>query len=102
MRVWRWRWAGRERGVSWRRERRCPMATMTIDEIQLPTDFSVVTDEQLDELDEVARAAADPIVKKYNEGESLSDDELNTLERLSGVVAGGRGQADARGKAAAQ
>ena len=29
------------------------MATMTIDEIQLPTDFSVVTDEQLDELDEV-------------------------------------------------
>src|SRR5205814_856260 len=78
------------------------MATMTIDEIQLPTDFSVVTDEQLDELDEVARAAADPIVKKYNEGEPLSDDELNTLERLSGVVAGVGDQREERAKAAEQ
>jgi biotin carboxyl carrier protein len=78
------------------------MATMTIDEIQLPTDFSVVTDEQLDELDEVARAAADPIVKKYNEGDPLSDDELNTLERLSGVVAGVGEQRDERAKAAEQ
>lgn len=61
---------------------------MDLDEIQLPTDFSVVTDEQLDELDTVARQAASPLAERVNRGDDISEPELTSLERLSTVVTG--------------
>lgn len=62
--------------------------TIPLHEIQLPSDFSAVTDEQLVELDTVAREAAHPLAERVGAGEDLSDDDLTTLERLSTVVSG--------------
>jgi hypothetical protein len=62
--------------------------TIKLDEIQLPSDFSAVTDDQLSELDSVAREAAGPLAERVGNGEDLSDDHLQALERLSSVVTG--------------
>lgn len=77
---------------------------MGVDEIQLPTDFSVITDDQLTELDQVAREAAVPLAERATTDE-FSDDDLGTLERLAQVVRGvaeekGRRVADAASKTA--
>lgn len=61
---------------------------MDIDQIQLPSDFSAVTDDELNELDSVARAAAAPLAERVGAGEDLGDTDLTTLERLSTVVSG--------------
>lgn len=73
---------------------------MDLDEIVLPTDFSAVTDEQLSELDSVARQAAGPLAERVGKGEDLSDTEIETLERLSGVVEGVATERDERVKTA--
>lgn len=65
-------------------------------EFHVPEDFSVVTPEQLNELDAQARAAASPLVDAVNGGQSLSDDDLGTLERLSGVVTNVRAERERR------
>lgn len=62
--------------------------TIKLDEIQLPSDFSAVTDDQLSELDSVAREAAGPLAERVGHGEDLSDTDLEALERLSTVVTG--------------
>lgn len=59
-----------------------------MDEIEFPTTFDTLTDERLTEVNDQARAAAAPLVARVKAGEDLSDDELGTLERLSGVVTG--------------
>jgi hypothetical protein len=63
------------------------------DEIKLPTNLSVVNpdgtfavaDSQLDELEQMAVAAAQPLSEKID---SVSDDELTTLEGLAEVIKG--------------
>ncbi len=68
-----------------------------MDEIQIPADFSTVTDDQLSELEGQARAAAGPLVEQVNAGdEPLSTTELTALEKLSGVVASVRGERERR------
>lgn len=52
----------------------------------IPTDFSTLTDDQLNELAGQARTAAQPLVAAVNKGEEISDDQLATLERLGQVV----------------
>lgn len=73
---------------------------MDLDEIVLPTDFSAVTDDQLTELENVARQAAGPLAERVGNGEDLSDSEIETLERLSGVVTGVAAERDERVKTA--
>jgi hypothetical protein len=59
-----------------------------MDEIQFPAldEFGSLTDERLTEVDSQARAAAAPLVKAVREGAEVPDEDLATLERLSGVV----------------
>jgi hypothetical protein len=52
----------------------------------IPTDFSTLNGDQLNELSAQAKAAAAPLVARVNKGESLDDAELATLERLGKVV----------------
>jgi hypothetical protein len=52
----------------------------------IPTDFSTLTGDQLNELAAQAKTAAAPLVARVNKGESLEDAELATLERLGQVV----------------
>lgn len=59
-----------------------------MDEIEFPSTFDTLTDDKLTEVNDQARAAAAPLVARVKAGEDLSDDELGTLERLSGVVTG--------------
>lgn len=75
---------------------------MDLDEIQLPTDFSVISDDQLAELEQAARFAAAPLAEKVGKNEELTDADLETLERLSGVVDGVAGERTSRIKAASE
>lgn len=59
-----------------------------MDEIEFPTTFDTLTDERLTEVNDQAREAAAPLVARVKAGEDLPDDDLATLERLSGVVSG--------------
>lgn len=52
----------------------------------IPTDFSTLTGDQLNELASQARTAASPLVERVNRGEALEGPELETLERLGAVV----------------
>lgn len=52
----------------------------------IPSDFSALTGDELNELAAQAKTAAGPLVERVNRGESLTDDELGTLERLGDVV----------------
>lgn len=52
----------------------------------IPTDFSALTGDELNELASQAKAAAAPLVQRVHAGESLEDSELETLERLGKVV----------------
>jgi len=61
------------------------------EEIQLPTDFAAVTDDQLAELESVASAAAQPLADRVTAGDdTVTDDELEGLTRLASVVQGVR------------
>jgi hypothetical protein len=62
------------------------------DEIQVPTDFSVLTDDALSELDTTATEAAEPLLAKVRSSEALQPDELDAFERLASVVDGVRGE----------
>jgi hypothetical protein len=53
---------------------------------QIPTDFSVLTADDLDALETNATEAAAPLVERVTSGESLTGDELATLEQLAKVV----------------
>jgi hypothetical protein len=56
-------------------------------EFQVPTDFSVVTDPDLNELESQVRAAASPLVKRaQGEGEPLTAEETASLQKLGEVV----------------
>lgn len=52
----------------------------------IPTDFSTLTGDQLNELAAQAKTAAAPLVERVQKGDSLDDNELETLERLGQVV----------------
>jgi hypothetical protein len=54
--------------------------------ISIPTDFSVLSTDELDALEAQATEAAAPLLDKTASGEGLTDDELATLEQLGGVV----------------
>jgi hypothetical protein len=72
------------------------------DQIQVPTDFATVTDEDLHALETQAREAAKPLVTRAKgEGDALTDDEINSLEKLSGVVRSVRTERERRIKVAA-
>lgn len=59
---------------------------MTEINFTIPTDFSALTGDQLNELASQARTAATPLVERVNKGEALEGPELETLERLGAVV----------------
>jgi hypothetical protein len=54
--------------------------------LSIPTDFSVLSAEELDLLETQATEAAGPLLEKTTSGESLTDAELATLEQLGSVV----------------
>jgi hypothetical protein len=57
------------------------------DEIQVPTDFSTVTDQDLSALEGQVRTAAGPLVKRaQGDGDPLTADETAGLQRLGEVV----------------
>jgi hypothetical protein len=62
----------------------------------IPTDFSTLSGDQLNELASQARTAAAPLVERVNKGEALEDGELETLERLGKVVTDVSGERDKR------
>jgi hypothetical protein len=60
-----------------------------MDEIQIPTDFSVVTDEDLGALETQVRAAAAPLVPRaQGQGEPLTPEETASLQHLAQAVTG--------------
>jgi hypothetical protein len=60
-----------------------------MDEIQIPTDFSVVTDDDLGALEAQVRAAAAPLVPRaQGTGEPLTADETASLQKLAAAVVG--------------
>lgn len=61
---------------------------MPFDFSLVPEDFSVATPEQLDELLTQANTAAQPLAEQVRSGADLTDEDLDTLERLAGVVDG--------------
>jgi hypothetical protein len=62
----------------------------------IPSDFSTLSDDQLNELAGQARAAAAPLVARVQKGDDISDDQLATLERLGQVVTDVAGERDKR------
>lgn len=67
------------------------------DHIQVPTDFSTVTDADLNSLETQVREAAAPLVPRANgEGDPLTKDEADGLARLASVVTGVRGERERR------
>lgn len=66
------------------------------DEIQLPADFAAVAEDQLTELENQARTAAEPLTTKVRNGDNLTDPELAGLEKLSSVVQGVRAERERR------
>lgn len=68
------------------------MPAALLDEIEVPTDFSTLTDVQLRELEEVAHTAAQPFTEKTD----LTDAELDDLEKLSGIVTSVRTERERR------
>lgn len=65
----------------------------TIDAIELPSDLTALSGEQLDELQQTAFAVAKPLADKVDD---LTDDELDTLTRLGDVVSGVKGERERR------
>lgn len=65
---------------------------MDLDDIQLPEDFSAITDDQLNELESAARFAAAPLAERVAKGEDLDEDDLDTVIRLGEVVDGVAGE----------
>jgi len=60
-----------------------------MDEIQIPTDFSVVTDDDLGALEAQVRAAAAPLVPRaQGTGEPLTAEETASLQKLAAAVTG--------------
>jgi hypothetical protein len=55
-------------------------------QIQVPTDFSVLTADELDTLETTATEAATPLIERHASGETLTADELGSLEQLADVV----------------
>jgi len=53
---------------------------------KIPTDFSVLTADELGSLETAATEAATPLIERHTTGETLSPDELDTLEQLAKVV----------------
>lgn len=75
---------------------------MDYDEIQIPSDFATVTDEDLNALETQVREAAKPlVVRAKGEGDPLTDEEITGLEKLSKVVTGVRDERAKRIKTAA-
>lgn len=74
---------------------------MPFDFSLVPEDFSVATPEQLDELLTQATTAAQPLAEQVRTGADLTDDDLDTLERLAGVVDGVAAERTRRTEAAA-
>jgi hypothetical protein len=70
--------------------------TLAMFDFEIPTDFAALTDEQLSELDTQARTAAEPFVTRAQAGETLTGDDLRSLETLAGVVTNIRTQRDTR------
>ncbi len=54
--------------------------------LSIPTDFSVLSAEDLDALETQATEAAAPLIQKTTQGEALTDAELASLEQLGGIV----------------
>jgi len=65
-------------------------------ELKVPTDFSVVTDEDLTALETQAREAAAPLVKRHNSTDAdkveLTTEERDTLRGLADVVSKVKGE----------
>jgi hypothetical protein len=60
-----------------------------MDEIQVPKDFSVLTDDDLNTLEQQVRAAAEPLVPRaQGDGEPLTQAESDSLQKLATVVTG--------------
>lgn len=72
------------------------MPAALLDSIEVPTDYSVLSDEQLGELDEVARTAAAPLVEKAAGEGDVTDAELADLDALSGIVTSVREERERR------
>lgn len=56
------------------------------DDFEIPTDFSSLTDERLDELEKDARSKGKPLAEKVNADEELTDDEQAGITKLAEVV----------------
>lgn len=54
--------------------------------LSIPKDFSVLSVDELDALEQQATEAAAPLLEKTTQGETLTDAELGTLEQLGSVV----------------
>lgn len=60
-----------------------------MDEIQVPKDFSVLTDDDLNSLEQQVRAAAEPLIPRaQGDGEPLTAEESASLQKLATVVTG--------------
>lgn len=60
------------------------------DQIKVPTDFSTLSDADLLDLETRAYAAGKPLATKADADEPLTDEEIEALTRLGGVVTGVR------------
>jgi hypothetical protein len=61
-----------------------------LDQLKVPTDFKTLSDADLADLETRAFAAGKPLAVRADADETLSDADSETLEKLSGVVAGVR------------
>jgi hypothetical protein len=60
-----------------------------MDEIQVPKDFSTLTDDALSDLETQVRTAAEPLIPRaQGDGEPLTADESASLQKLATVVTG--------------
>jgi hypothetical protein len=60
-----------------------------MDEIQVPKDFSVLTDDDLNSLEQQVRTAAEPLIPRaQGDGDPLTADESASLQKLATVVTG--------------
>lgn len=59
---------------------------MDFAQLKIPTDFSTLSDADLADLETRAFAAGKPLAERAEADETLSDDEAEALEKLSGVV----------------
>lgn len=72
------------------------MPAALLDSIEVPSDFSTLTDDQLTELEQVTRTAAEPLAAKAGGEGDITDAELSDLESLSGIVTSVRQERERR------